>query len=161
GHPAYFFLKAVARLSTLRKATEIVVNGKAKAEIKNSIGMKLVLIPAGKFTMGSPKTEQDAAFAHYKKVTKEKDSDDIVKVVLSAFRAEGPQHEVEISKPFYMGVYEVTQKQFKQVMGYNPSYFSTDGMGKEGLKYDPRFPPGGGKASLIGVDTDDFPVENV
>ena len=28
-------------------------------EITNSIGMKLVLIPAGKFVMGSPKDEKD------------------------------------------------------------------------------------------------------
>jgi formylglycine-generating enzyme required for sulfatase activity len=32
-------------------------------------------------------------------------------------------HKVTISKPFYMGIYEVTQGQWKAVMGYNPSYF--------------------------------------
>ena len=33
------------------------------------------------------------------------------------------QHEVTISKPFYMGVYEVTQAQYEAVMGTNPGYF--------------------------------------
>jgi formylglycine-generating enzyme required for sulfatase activity len=36
---------------------------------------------------------------------------------------EGPQHGVIISKPFYMGVFEVTQEQYEQVMGKNPSNF--------------------------------------
>jgi formylglycine-generating enzyme required for sulfatase activity len=49
--------------------------------------MKLVQIPAGKFTMGSPETEKDR------------------------FNDE-PQHEVTISKPFYMGVTHVTVDQF-------------------------------------------------
>jgi formylglycine-generating enzyme required for sulfatase activity len=34
---------------------------------------------------------------------------------------EGPQHEVTISKPFYMGATEVTQAQYEAVMGTNPS----------------------------------------
>jgi formylglycine-generating enzyme required for sulfatase activity len=58
--------------------------------------MKLVLIPDGEFLMGSPKSDPD----HY---------DD-----------EGPQHRVTISKPFYMGVYEVTQAQWRSVMGTEP-----------------------------------------
>ena len=37
---------------------------------------------------------------------------------------EGPQqHEVTISKPFYIGVTEVTQAQYEAVMGTNPSRF--------------------------------------
>ena len=108
-----------------------------KKEITSSIGMKLVLIPAGKFEMGSPKDE------------KGRDSDE-------------KQHEVEITKPFYLGVCEVTQKQFQSVMGYNPSYFSKDGKGRPGARYDNNRRPGGGKAALKGIrDTSDFPVENV
>lgn len=46
---------------------------------------------------------------------------------LAAFEAtdqsEKPAHEVEIAKPFYMGIHEVTQKQYEAVMGKNPSHF--------------------------------------
>jgi formylglycine-generating enzyme required for sulfatase activity len=63
--------------------------------ITNSIGMKLALIPAGKFLMGSPPDEAE--------------------------RNEGEvQHAVTITKPFYLGVYEVTQREYHQVMGNQP-----------------------------------------
>ena len=65
--------------------------------IVNSIGMKLVLIPAGQFMMGSP----DSGSEH-----------DIEK----------PRHRVRITKPFYLGTTEVTQRQYEKVMGDNPSY---------------------------------------
>src|SRR5262249_14559376 len=105
--------------------------------ITNSIGMKLVLIPKGKFRMGSPKAEKKRS-------------------------ADEKQHEVEITRPFYMGVYEVTQEEFKKVMGYNPSYFSADGKGKPGVTYS-YTKPGGGKDKVKGVPggTGRFPVENV
>jgi formylglycine-generating enzyme required for sulfatase activity len=60
--------------------------------ITNSIGMKLSLIPAGKFLMGSPRTEAD------------RESQEV-------------QHEVAITKPFYLGVYEVTQREWQAVLG--------------------------------------------
>ena len=67
--------------------------------ITNSIGMKFKKIPAGSFMMGSPEDE------------KGRDDD------------EGPRHKVIISRPFYIGVYEVTQKQYEKVMGKNPSEY--------------------------------------
>jgi formylglycine-generating enzyme required for sulfatase activity len=67
-------------------------------EITNSIGMKLVLIPKGIFMMGSPESEEG----------RQKDE---------------TQHEVTISKDYYLGVTEVTQGQYEMVMGTNPSYF--------------------------------------
>jgi formylglycine-generating enzyme required for sulfatase activity len=90
-------------------------------EVENSIGMKLVRIPKGSFTMGSPADEKDRG-------------------------SDEQQHEVEITKDFWLGVHEVTQKEFKAVMGKNPSYFCADGEYKDRVK---------------GMDTDDFPVENV
>lgn len=56
------------------------------------------------------------------------------------------QHEVEISKDFYIGVFEVTQVQYQVVMKTNPSYF------KKGAK---------GERFLKGQDPRKLPVENV
>jgi formylglycine-generating enzyme required for sulfatase activity len=109
--------------------------------ITNSIGMKLMLIPPGKFTMGSAKEEQEAVIKQYPK-PREPDVDHLVFII----RSEGPQHEVEISKEFYLGIYEVTQKQYQAVMGSNPSYFCSTGDGKDKVK---------------GLNTDNFPVESV
>src|SRR5262249_25763603 len=72
-----------------RKAPAEPAPGKV---ITNSIGMKLAYIPAGKFRMGSPPGEA------------ERDDSEV-------------PHEVTISRPFYMGVYEVTQGEFNKVMG--------------------------------------------
>ncbi len=66
--------------------------------ITNAIGMKLTLIPAGKFMMGSPAAEA------------ERDDEELA-------------HEVEITKPFYMGIHEVTQGQYEKVMNKNTSFF--------------------------------------
>src|SRR4051794_3422665 len=58
------------------------------------------------------------------------------------------------------GVFPVTQGQFRRIMGYNLSYFSSDGRGKEGVKYAEE--PAGGRENVKELgSTDDFPVENV
>jgi len=75
-----------------------VCRGQSSKEITNSIGMKLVRIPKGKFMMGSPMNEQ----GRYEREL---------------------QHEVIISKDFYMGVHEVTQAQYLKVMESNPSFW--------------------------------------
>jgi formylglycine-generating enzyme required for sulfatase activity len=110
-------------LVVLPVACALLLDSVASSEkqITNSIGMKLVRIPAGKFLMGSPTTEAG------------RNSDE-------------PQHEVEITKDFWLGAYEVTQKQFEAVMRKNPSWFSAAGKGKEQVK---------------GMSTGDFPVENL
>ncbi len=63
---------------------------------KNSIGMELVLIPPGKFMMGSPESDTDV-----------RDN-------------EKPQVLVKLTKPFYLGTTEVTQGQWQAVMSTTP-----------------------------------------
>ncbi len=65
------------------------------AVIQNQLGMKFVWLPKGSFMMGSETGDPD----------------------------EQPVHEVTLDEGFYMGKYEVTQAQWQQVMGSNPSYF--------------------------------------
>jgi formylglycine-generating enzyme required for sulfatase activity len=59
-------------------------------ELTNTLGMKLVRIEPGTFRMGSPESDTDAG------------------------RGEKPQHEVRITRPFYMAVHPVTVGQFRQ-----------------------------------------------
>jgi formylglycine-generating enzyme required for sulfatase activity len=63
-----------------------------------NIGLKLVYIPPGSFTMGAAPGELGA-------------------------RPDEKPHKVSISKGFYMGAHEVTQDQYLRVMGKNPSVF--------------------------------------
>jgi len=75
--------------------------------------MTFVLIPPGEFLMGT--SDKDRA-----RLLKEaKANDDKLTIRLHA--AEGPQHRVRITQPFYMGRYEVTQDQWQAVMGNNPA----------------------------------------
>jgi len=75
-------------------------------DLGNGVSMKLALIPAGTFKMGNHDTQAGTL----KKVGgKEEHLED-----------EYPAHEVTISKPFYMGIYELTQAQWKAVMGTEP-----------------------------------------
>jgi formylglycine-generating enzyme required for sulfatase activity len=133
------------------------VNHDRSSGITNTIGMRFVRIAAGKFRMGSTPAERKSVLAMLKNA----------KQMPEWLRAEGPQHEVEITRDYWLGIHEVTQKQFEEVMRYNPSYFSKDGKGKPGVDYDrllPRErisePPAGGK-DRVQDDPNDLPVENV
>ncbi len=66
--------------------------------VTNSVGMQMRLMEPGTFKMGSYRGAGD----------------------------EGPVHEVTITKPYYIAVYEVTQAQFERVMGWNPAHFRGD-----------------------------------
>ena len=106
-------------------------------EITNSIGMKLMLIPPGEFMMGSPKELIDDELK-----TAPKDD----KWYLDRLPSEGPRHHVRITRPFYLGIYPVTQEEYQKVMGANPSEFSATGKSKD---------------KVTGQDTKRFPVETV
>jgi sulfatase modifying factor 1 len=77
--------------------------------ITNTIGMTLNKIPAGTFMMGSPDTEKDRQDDEH-------------------------QHKVTISKAFYMQTTEVTQRQWKAVMGTEPW------KGEDYVKEGPDYP---------------------
>jgi formylglycine-generating enzyme required for sulfatase activity len=76
----------------------VLYTPKLKSTICNSIGMELILVPAGEFLMGSEK----------------------------GWDWEKPVRTVQISQPFYLGRYPVTQAQWQAVMGSNPSRFTGD-----------------------------------
>lgn len=106
----------------LSQAIEEALNYKAEAFVesptpanptagmlmRNNIGMELVYLPPGNFTMGSSDGEAN----------------------------EKPVRQVTISQPFYLGKYEVTQKQWQSAMGRNPSEFKGDNLPVETVSWD-------------------------
>ena len=90
--------------------------------ITNSLGMRLVLIRPGAYWMGSPVDEEER------------------------YADEDPRHRVEITRPFYLGAFQVTQAEYEKVIQRTPSYFSLQGNGADAVR---------------GLDTSDFPVESV
>ena len=102
--------------------SSVPARAEAPRVVTNSLGMKLAPIAAGQFQMGAEATLRDAG------------------------ADERPVHPVQLSRPFHIGVYEVTQEEFRKVMSSSPSFFAADGPGKSLVK---------------GLDTTGFPVDQV
>ncbi|MCE9547459.1 MAG: formylglycine-generating enzyme family protein [Planctomycetia bacterium] len=128
----------------------------AKDVITNSIGMKLVPIPAGEFMMGGQESAEHLveAYAAYHRPA-------------DFFKDEYPLHRVRITRPFYMGQCEVTVGQFRQFVdathfktqperdgegawGYNAKTGKCEGRDPKYSWHDPGF-----------VQADDSPVIDV
>jgi len=71
-------------------------------DLGNNITLDMVQIPSGSFMMGSPESEKGRN------------------------ESESPQHQVNVPG-FSMGKFVVTQEQYQQIMGKNPSYFTEKG----------------------------------
>ena len=83
---------------SMGRAAESVGGTTVTLILPGDVKLEMVRIPAGSFQMGSPKKERGRS------------------------GDEGPAHKVTINYDFYMGKYEVTQAQWKAVMGRNPVY---------------------------------------
>ncbi|MBI4751015.1 MAG: SUMF1/EgtB/PvdO family nonheme iron enzyme [Acidobacteria bacterium] len=94
----------------------------------NSIDMEFVLIPTGSFLMGSTNADVEAAFADAKRYNP--------KAEREWFTREQPQHRVTFSQPFYLGKFQVTQAQWQEVMGNNPSSFKGDTLPVEQVSWN-------------------------
>ncbi|HUE12581.1 MAG TPA: SUMF1/EgtB/PvdO family nonheme iron enzyme [Planctomycetaceae bacterium] len=79
-------------------------------QMPNSLGMKLQLIPPGEFRMGSEETYLELV-EHFPNVREAEEENPVSRLGLASAR---PQHTVRITKPFYLGAYEVTNGQFKK-----------------------------------------------
>jgi formylglycine-generating enzyme len=128
-------------------------------EITNSIGMKLVLIPAGELMMGSAESAGEVARAFR----------DYGAQRASYFEDEHPQHRVRITQPFYLGVHEVTVGQFRKFV--EETGYKTDAeKGTDRIKGAFGFDPKSGELGWSGEyswrnagfeQTDEHPVVNV
>jgi len=81
------------------------------SDVYKTTKMVLRKVPAGKFVMGSPTNE----FGREEAET---------------------QHEVTLTKDFYIGIFEMTQKQYAVVTGDDPSYYKGDLRPVEQLTYN-------------------------
>jgi formylglycine-generating enzyme required for sulfatase activity len=84
-------------VSRLRGLAKHGASNTSRGDFTNSIGIKMRLIPSGAFHMGS---------------------DD--------HPSQQPVHEVRITRPFYIGLYEITNTQWQAVMGAVPSRWKDD-----------------------------------
>jgi formylglycine-generating enzyme required for sulfatase activity len=89
---------AVAAQTRIRAVLSPAVAAKVGDVWTNSIGMRLAYVPAGGFVMGSPEGQGGGD--------------------------ERPQHRVQLGRPVLMGMTEVTQWQYQEVMGSNPSFIT-------------------------------------
>src|SRR5262245_40997004 len=95
--------RAARRVDLGKVLDDVLVAAPASSGPKtltNSVGMAFVLVPAGKFQMGSPPEESGRR------------------------TNEGPVHEVVIGNAFYLGVHPVTQAAYLAVTGKNPARFT-------------------------------------
>lgn len=76
------------------------------------VALELMRVPAGSFLMGSPPQERDR------------------------WDDEGPQTEVAFTRDFFMGKFEITQAQWRAVMGNNPSYLKGDDYPVESVSWN-------------------------
>jgi PelA/Pel-15E family pectate lyase len=98
GAALFLILVVYAFAGSMPCAAESLARTMVTLVLPGDVKLEMVRIPAGSFQMGSPKKERGRS------------SD------------EGPVHKVSINYDFYIGKYEVTQAQWKAIMGTNPVY---------------------------------------
>jgi len=110
---------AEAAIEQARLSNAEALDAQADKGMTNSIGMKLVPIAKGKLQMGSQ-----------------------VRAIREVgYQFTERQHEVTLTRDYYLGAFEVTQAQYLKLMGNNPSYFHGD--------------------QVNGVDSSNHPVDQV
>ena len=99
----YSVADAAGNTATANRTVTVV--GNRSVDLNATVSMDMLWVPAGTFTMGSPTMEAG------REASKEQ------------------EHNVSLTKGFYLGKYEVTQAQYEAVTGTNPSDFNSTGNG--------------------------------
>jgi formylglycine-generating enzyme len=93
------------------------------ATFTNALGMKFILIQPGQMTVGrfqpTHPTAEEALKIGWS-------AEEYAEMERQVKRDASPGFPVQIARPYYIGQFEVTQAQWKQVMGRNPSVFQGD-----------------------------------
>ena len=99
-HTKWPFSAAEAQRRQKETAATLGIPVVKTIHLGGGVKLEMVLIPAGEFIMGSPKDQAQRS-----------NSD--------------TRRKVRLTKPFYMGKYELTQGQWVRLMGQNPSTFKS------------------------------------
>jgi len=94
------FSPAEARRRQRETAAALGLPATKRVDLGAGVTLEMILIPAGEFVMSSPPGEAGRNRTR-----------------------EGGQHRTRITLPFYMGRYQVTQRQWSRLMTANPSRF--------------------------------------
>jgi len=138
-----------------------------EADMGDGVKIELVLIPAGTFKMGSGESAEDTADFFNKTYRNLFPADGGGGLEANFFKHEHPQHEVSITKPFFMGVFPVTRGQFRQFVaatGYTTELEKGETPGAWGWNFNTKgfgFNETYSWRNAGYQQTDDHPVVNV
>ena len=99
---------------------------KPARKLTNSIGMTLVRIEAGSFLMGSTKEQIDQLLRLFPDSKRE------------WFDAEQPQHRVDITRPYLLGIHQVTIGQFRRFVEESRHQTEAEKAGKGSFGWDEK-----------------------
>ena len=102
-------------------AQEVKPGKEEVIDLGEGVKLDMVLIPSGKFMMGLTKKELEDIKVEFQEELKKDGKEQLLDAVDLIMSIQGKQHEVTLTKPFYMGKHEVTQEQWEALMGKNPS----------------------------------------
>jgi formylglycine-generating enzyme required for sulfatase activity len=97
-------------------------NEPAPGTIRTYLGINFIWIPPGSFYMGTAKSPSELV--------------QMYEGSASLYSPEYPRHLVTITRGFWMSQTEITQKQWVDIMGYNPSYHKGDNLPVENLSWN-------------------------
>ncbi|MBQ9770416.1 MAG: formylglycine-generating enzyme family protein, partial [Lentisphaeria bacterium] len=111
GAAVHFLKLAKEKLEKLINDLPVPEKFSGKVNLPGGYILEMVQIEPGTFIMGSPESAQDHC-------------------------PDEKQHQVTLTKRFYLGKYPVTQKEYQAVMGNNPSNFKGDNLPVEEVSWD-------------------------
>lgn len=114
-------LNSAPSTDTRHVGANATVTRRTELPLTNSVGMQLVLIPAGEFDMGTELTQAETMIEGSKQST----------VTTAFLMSETPKHRVRISRPFYLAAHPVTIKQFSAFVDDSRYITDADAMPKE------------------------------
>jgi len=107
----YTVTDAAGNTGTVQRVVTVVAGNGTGEDFTVLTDLEMIWVEPGTFMMGSPVSEPNR-------------------------RSDETQHEVTLTKGFWLGKYEVTQSQWREVMGTSPSLFAGDNLPVEQVSWE-------------------------